>query len=387
MNTVENLDDFKGWEELSSAEDFFSTLENKTDVEKAEDLKPVESKTEDSSEAKVYNPLDKNDSGDTKKEVLADNKDLFEVGEEQESESEQEKIENTSHNKQVINYLKEKEYFNFDEDIDFDNLSEEEIDDLIEDKFDDSVESKIEELFDGLPDVVKQFNQYVINGGNPMDFINQVYNTTTENIDDTSEQQQIKIVSQKLKAEGYDDDYIDSQIKFLQESGNLEKVAKKHINDIKKSQDEYKKELLQKQKEEEERIKNQIRENKREIENYVKNNTSVGDITLTKQDKKELSSYINDYSYKLQNGSTITTMQKELFYDVPKNKIAMMQLAVLMRNRNEDGTFNFDNIKKKVETQISKKIKEDVRRSKNIVPNDSEGKRQYSQKSLADYFD
>lgn len=39
----------------------------------------------------------------------------------------------------------------------------------------------------------------------------------------------------------------------------------------------------------------------------------------------------------------------------------MMQLALILRNRNEDGTFNFDNIKKQLETKINK-IKQDVRR-------------------------
>ena len=95
---------------------------------------------------------------------------------------------------------------------------------------------------------------------------------------------------------------------------------------------------------------------------------------------------MNDKVVKLNNGNTITTMQKELFIDLPKNEKALIQLATLLRNRNEDGTFNFESIIKKAATEVSRTVKENIRRNKSSIPASTTSKNKQSEKSLADYF-
>ena len=94
---------------------------------------------------------------------------------------------------------------------------------------------------------------------------------------------------------------------------------------------------------------------------------------------------MNDKTIKLQNGASISEMQKELFYDLPKNKEAFMQLAVLLKNRNEDGTFNFERIEKQTKSKLAREVKASIRRSKTSIPTSVSNKKS-SVKALADYF-
>ena len=94
---------------------------------------------------------------------------------------------------------------------------------------------------------------------------------------------------------------------------------------------------------------------------------------------------MNDRAVALQNGAEITEMQKELFYELPKNETAMIQLAILLRNRNEDGTFNFESIINKTKTKLTKDIKDNVRRGNSGLPGSAQ-KKSRTDKSLAAYF-
>ena len=67
------------------------------------------------------------------------------------------------------------------------------------------------------------------------------------------------------------------------------------------------------------------------------------------------------------------------------NKKASLQLAKLLRERKKDGSFDFSKIEKIAETAVTRKVKDNVQRNKNITPQVSVGKIS-SQKSLADYF-
>jgi hypothetical protein len=95
---------------------------------------------------------------------------------------------------------------------------------------------------------------------------------------------------------------------------------------------------------------------------------------------------MNDKTVKLQNGTTITQMQKELFYDLPKNEKALIQLATLLKNRNEDGSFNFDSIVKSTKTKVVQEVRQELRRNKSSILGNSTTQSKQSDKSLADYF-
>ena len=109
-------------------------------------------------------------------------------------------------------------------------------------------------------------------------------------------------------------------------------------------------------------------------------------VSFSKEDKKELPSYMNDRTVKLQNGTVITQMQKELFYDLPRNEKALIQLATLLKNRNDDGTFNFDSIVKSTKTKVTQEVRQEIRRNKSSIPGSLTSKSNEANKSLAEYF-
>lgn len=372
VNSLETSTDVNVFEE-GLEEDFFNVSENSEDIETVEEL------TEDES-SKL------NENQEEPKTEVEDKTDLFSKENDIEEDDEPDGSDLIA-KKEVVDYLKEKGLIEFDDDEDYENLSKEDFDDFIEEKFDKTVEKTIDGVFAELPDIVKQFNKYVINGGDPMEFILYASNLENSSISVDTPEKQKQVVSKHLKEQGYEDDYIKRQLDFLEKSGDLESVARKQVENLERKQNQEQENIIRKQKEAEEARRQFVKESKRKVDLFVNENGFVGDITITRKDKKELSSYMYDQAYKLQNGNTITTMQKDLFYDIPKNETAMMQLALILRNRNEDGTFNFDNIKKQLETKITNKIKQDVRRSKNLVPNDSSQTKSYSKKSLADFFD
>ena len=144
--------------------------------------------------------------------------------------------------------------------------------------------------------------------------------------------------------------------------------------------------MLIQQEQAKEAEKKAIKEAKARVSTFVNTNEEIEGIRFTKEDKKVLASYMNDKVVKLNNGNTITTMQKELFIDLPKNEKALIQLATLLRNRNEDGTFNFESIIKKAATEVSRTVKENIRRNKSSIPASTTSKNKQSEQSLADYF-
>lgn len=372
--TLENLDEFQGWDDIETQEDFFS-------MEEEQETEEVETSEEETQEEETSE----------EEEEETQEEDFFsETSEEEEEETEEEEEETQSSTViATANFLKEKGLLDFELE-EGEELTDELAEEIIEDKFDESVESRMKELFEELPPVVKQLNNYVIKGGDVRTFLQTLIDSDVqgieEDIDLEQEENQELVTREMLKAEGYDADYIDTQIEFLKDSGKLKMVSGTKFNKWKKERQEKAKELADQQELDRQEQKRKERKAKSDSIAYFKENEAVGELTFTKEDKKQLPSYMNDKTVKLQNGGTLTQMQKELFYDIPKNKEAFTQLAVLMRNRNEDGTFNFESIIEQTKTKVVKGVKEKVRRSKNQTPGKSKGRKVNTNKRLADYF-
>lgn len=291
----------------------------------------------------------------------------------------------------VYNYLTEKGFVEADEKEDFASLSEADMEDYIEETLDQAVDFRMKEAIADLPSFVKDITKYVLNGGRYEDFINayttQQGTTPIGDIDINDENNQQAIVVNALRADGYDDEYIGLQLKFLTENGKLAQVAAKHYQTWKAQEEHEKQKLFAAQEQARAHQRAVDKQQKVELNKYVSNIDSVGDIVLSKADKRNVVNYINDKTVKLTDGTYITQLQKELFYDLPQTRDGMVQLAILMRNRYEDGTFNFENIKRQVQTEVTRGIKDNVRRTKDTVPNDTQTQRKYVKKALADFFD
>ena len=288
---------------------------------------------------------------------------------------------------ELVKKLKEKGVIDFD--INDEELDE---DDLLEKAIESTVSNKIKEMVEDLPEDNRQVVNFLLKGGNVNELLNKLSSikpekTLSEDLDLYEEKNQELVMRELLAKEGYDEDYINTHIEVLKDTDKLQMMSEKKFNKWKKEMHEKKKaaiEMEEKKLREEERIAN---EKKRALTKSLKQMDNLQGIPLTKKDKENLSSYIYDRNVKLENGTKITKLQKEMFYDLPNNPTAYLQFAVLMNNRNEDGTFNFENIKKEINTQVAKKVKDNVRRSKNNHPGKSTGRQtSYANTRLADYF-
>jgi len=398
---LNSLDEFQGWDDMASEQDFFSNDLQDQDSTDVNDVMQQVSKDAISNDSDDNDDLDEDKKNEQKEQSLFDAQDddedndsndlsdLNEDGGEDREEDEEDDSLTNSPNISTLNFLKDKGYIDFELEED-EELTEEKAEELIEDKFDEAIETRIEELFGSLPDVVKQINKYAIEGGDVNAFFNNMAKSSsvkiTADLDIEEESNQELVTREILEQEGYDSDYIDTQIEFLKDSGKLKMFSEKKFNKWKTTNKAQQEALVKSQEEFNKKQKQSIREAKKKISSFISENEEVGGITFNKKDKKDLPSYMNDRTIKLQNGNTISQMQKELFYDLPKNEEAFMQLAVLIKNRNEDGTFNFDSIIKNTETKVVKKVKDNVRRSKTSIPNKSKNSRKSSNRSLADFF-
>ena len=342
MKEINNIDNFPGWEKLASEEDFFNESNQDNKDEKVKDEKPKEEED-----------LFKNDEIENQTEE--------EKGEEKEEE-EKEEEENEDEEEENEEY-----------------------------KFEEAVDNRIKEIYDNLPYVLKQLNKYAIEGGDINKFFNTLVKNNNskinENLDLEDENNQELIVRQMLKDEGNDDDEIDTQIEYYKESGKLEMLAEKKFNKWKKKRKEDRNKLLKEQEEANKKERELLRKAKSKTIDFLSENKTVGELKFNKEDKRLLPSYMNDKTIKLQNGAFISQLQKELFYDLPNNEKAFIQLATLMKNRNKDGTFNFKNIIENTKTKVIKEVKENITRSKTEKPTKSKSNKKYVQKSLADYFE
>ena len=378
----ESLENFSGWDDQGQEQDFFGMLETASPEEViVEETEVVETPTDEVEE-----------TAEEKKDKPAE-KDFFSMSEtEQSTETEEEEEEEQEQGKTgsigTANFLKEKGLIEFELEED-EELTEEKASEIIEDKFEEAIELRMKELFEELPSEVKALNNYIIKGGSFNQYLATVMQSQnvgiSADIDLTEESNQELVIRQMLKSEEYDQDYIDTQIEFLKDSGKLEAFSKAQFTKWKKDNEAVQTQLAKSQADAALKEKERIRKEKKQDSAFLTENDAIGFLTFSKEDKKQLPSYMNDKTVKLQNGATITQFQKELFYDLTESKEAMIQLAVLMRNRNEDGTFNFESVAKNTKTKVTKEVKENVRRSKS-TPNKSGNNSPAKPRSLASYF-
>lgn len=283
----------------------------------------------------------------------------------------------------ALQFLKEKGYLSLE---DGKEIDEETAPELLEESFEAAIENRVDELVKEFPDELKGLVKYVSKGGNMYDYLDSLEGATsgiTADLDMKKEENQIAVITEKLQRDDYDDETIEAQIEALKKSGTLEKVANKHFEKILQEEKQHQQQLIENQKKAIEEAKNRWKEYSREISNVVKEEV-IGDLKFSKSDLKEIPAYMTERNIKTPKGN-ITPYYKAIT-DVMNNHKASVQLAKLLKERNADGTFNFSSLAKSIETTVTKKLKEDIQRSKNMVPKSSVGYRTMNSKPLADRF-
>lgn len=379
------MDNGFSWDNQEVPEDFFNDspedLERKTEaysvvaeLEK-EDIEEVKEKTNEELADELFSD-----------ETINNEDNIDEDVEDKENTTPKSKVEKPTM-VTTANLLKEKGIIDFELE-EGEELTDELADELIEDGFDTAVDNKLKDLFDGLPDVVRQMVKYSKDGGDPMRFISTMLQTQatglTVNMDLSSEANQEAVVKAMLKEQDYDDEYIEIHIETLKDSNKLEAISKKQYKAWEDKQIKANEELVTKQEEKKIQDKENLRKEKAKLNSTLSSLSDVGGIKLSPKDKKELPSYMVDKSVPLKNGTAITALQKDV-WEALGNETTALQLAKLLRSKKEDGSFDFTKLELNIKTKVVKEIKDNVQRNKN----DNTPQRSVngsSKKELADYF-
>ena len=264
-------------------------------------------------------------------------------------------------------------------------LTDELAEEILEDGLDSMFEERIEELFSKTPDILKEMNKFVLKGGDINDYLatiaNQNKSGLKEGMDLDEEANQILAVRNGLMEEGYDEEYIAAQIEFLKDSDRLKKHAQTHFKKWDEKRVAEQKNILKNIEDKEKNEKSQRRALKTKVTDFLNETNEVSGFTVTKEDKRELPNYMSDRTVKLDNGNTITSMQRDLMR-VLNSPTGSVQIAKLLKAASEKGELNFDDIVTDSETKVTKKVRENVRRNKKSIITSSGGKK----KALHEYF-
>ena len=257
---------------------------------------------------------------------------------------------------------------------------------LLEEGFESGVENRISELLGGLPNELQALNKYVLNGGDMNDFLSKM-NTMgastgiTATLDINVEKNQELVVRQMYKDDGMDDDFIDTQLESLKDTGKLEAFAKKKFEKWKEQDNKASQQAAQQQELQAKAQREKARQYYSSLKTAV--NGEFEGIKLSAKDKNEIPGFMTDRNIKLSNGAVVTPFNQNLM-EVLQNETASIQLAKLLRDRKKDGTFDFSQLEKVAATKVTKEIKDNIRRNKETPRKSTEVSTQ--SRSLADYF-
>jgi len=361
--------------------DLFDEVDNTdTDVLTIETPTKEEAPKEDRSDSQYYENNNETEEY-TEEDLLSDDNQV-------EDTEEEEAYVPDSH--YVLQHLRDMGYFNYN-DEDIANLEDDDVEAFMENQMDSLVRESVAESLSKLPPILRDLNMYALEGGDITQFFSQIAANNSvgisEGMDLSDPSIQEHIVRYTLASQGYDQNYINSNIEFLTNSNNLQTHAEsyyiQHIN-FQRAQRE---EMVIRQQEEAAYREQVTRNYYKQMKDYVSKATSIGDIPLSLRDKNDIADYMLTPSIQLQDGTSMSNLQKDLYYEVMNNHEAAMQLALLLKNRKEDGTFDFSFMQRQAETKVANKARQGIRRQQNTVPSNASGSTpNYKNKTLADYF-
>lgn len=387
---MSEVDNTFSWDDPAEVDNFFNdspeALESKLETAAVIEEITKEEDTVERSDEEIADDIFA-DENEIAEEVIEDEdegeQDTPETGKDKSKKTKVEESTTAS----ALSLLKEKGILDFELE-EGEELTEDLAEELLEEKFDEAIEGRIEELFTDLPDVVKQMIKFTKDGGDPLAFVNNLSKSVegglTSSLDLTKESNQELVMKTMLKKEGYDDEYIDTQIEFLKDSGKLELMSKKQFDVWNKKQTETNEQLVKAQEQKKKEERESVKIKKTQLAASLQTMTDVDGLKLNPKDKRELPSYMHDKTVELTNGSVISSFHKDV-WEALSNETTALQLAKMLRERKQDGSFDFGKIEKNAETKVTRKMKDSVQRNKNITPQVSAAKIS-SQKSLADYF-
>jgi len=321
------------------------------------------------SELEVDVPLgekDKEKAEDKKvkepKDNIEEDLDIEEFIEESSNQADEPTIEEVSSSIKSLEFLKSKGLVSFELE-EGEELTDEIASEILEDSFDKAVEDRIIEEFKNLPQEVKDIVSFTRKGGNFTDLLASMSKINTSELkldmDLDDEENQELVLKNTLLEEGLSNEDIETQIELLKDSGKLKRFAEVKFNNWKKNNEK----LIERQIKEQEELnranKEREKQYRKDIDTFIETSEELKGIKLSRKDKKELPSYIYEKSIKLDNGSYITQMQKDL-YEITQDKENLVVLSKILKSG-----LDFSDIVKAAETKITKGLKNNLSRTKN----------------------
>ena len=381
--TEKTIDQFGGWEEASQQHDFFG------ETNLVEDVVTSVEKDDITEPAKAEEEKKKAEEEKAEQELIDKQFEDFsapaKVTKEETEDTTSEEV-TTVTPKSTLSFLKERGLVDYEEDPEK-PLTDEEAENILEDSWEASLEKAVEETIKELPDEVKQLIKFASKGGDVGQLLGKMVQNATSSINKNSDisnvDVQIQAVTIDLRAQGYDQEYIDTQIEFLQEKDKLEGVAEKAFNKIIEQQETETATEVQRQKEAVETRKKLAREYKTNITSHINSLEEVGGLPISKQDKTSLPTYISEPTIELQDGRVVSELQADLF-KVMADKDKIVLLAKLLKS-----DFDFSAIERKKQTAAARGIREEIQRADKTaaVTNSSSGGHKPQKKAVWDMLD
>lgn len=264
----------------------------------------------------------------------------------------------------LVNTLVDKGYLNvedyLEEGVTLEDLEEEDLQELIDEGLEASQDASIEKKIKDLPPIGKNFLKIVAKGGDGLAYLESLMDKDTEvldsNLDLTDVENQKKVMSFKLKKEGYDEDYINSFIETLENTNKLSATSGTEFKKIVKAQNDA-------DSEEQERINNIARErrekesgNIKAMREFVATKTEIQGVKLSKKEQSELPEYLFKNKVDVEGGKKITQFYHDLFTGM-KDKDNLTLLAKFVK-----AGFKLDSIKNDLQTGITKEMRQEIQR-------------------------
>lgn len=383
--TEKTIDQFAGWEDSSQQHDFFGETNLEVDI--------VEIASKD--DVKTEETIAKEKEEKEEQELIDDQFSSFEKTSKVTTEDEDEEGKGTPsakkepvtnvNNRQTLEFLKEKGLVDYELD-EGKELTEEEAEHLIEDSWEKALEAEVESTIKDLPQDVKDLIKFASKGGDVSELLGKMVQHATsgitKNSDIENEDVQVLAISMDLKSQGYDQEYIDSQVEFLKGSGKLGNISKKAFDKIVAQQEAETAGQVQRQKESLDNRKKQAREYKTNITTHINSLNEMGGLPISKQDKTVLPTYISEPNVELQDGRFVSEMQADLF-KVMADKDKIVLLAKLLKS-----DFDFSAIERKKQTQAARGVREAVERvDRKELSNSESGGHKSNKKALWDMLE
>lgn len=392
--TEKTIDQFAGWEDSSQQHDFFgetnlvedvvSTVEKDDVVEEGDEATKPDPKKKEKEEQEIIDDQFRDFESGISKVSTEEDEDDDEGGTPAQGKDDTKPTAVKVNSKSTLEFLKDKGLVDFELE-EGQELTEDLAENLLEDSWEQAVESEVEATIKDLPQEVKDLIKFASKGGDVGQLLAKMANNVTSGLnkdsDIESETVQIQAVTTDLLSQGYDQEYIDTQIEFLKESNKLEGISKKAFDKIIAKQAADTANEVEQATQQKEFRKKQAREYKTNITTHIGSLTEVGGLPVSKQDKAVLPTYISEPTVELQDGRVVSELQADLF-KVMADKDKIVLLAKLLKS-----DFDFSAIARKQATTASRGIKEAVQNADKKTLSNGAGSHKPNKKALWDMLE